>query len=215
VIHTGPVPSPHPRRLLPALALVAVVGLGAAACSSEDGRQLPAPGPGQTTTSAPGPSSTAAASLDSSPAASGIFTLASPAFTPGGPIPVRFTCDGTDVSPPLTWTAPPPAAELALVVRDPDADGYVHWIVTGIDPVVQGFGEGGVPETAVELVNSGGTAGWSGPCPPAGSTHTYEITLYALPEPLGPEVSAPAADAVAMVEGAASARATLTGTYGR
>ena len=63
-----------------------------------------------------------------------------------------------------------------------NAGGFVHWVVTGIDPFVQGIGEGGVPENAVEGPNGAGTVGWIGPCPPAGSgTHTYEVALLALP----------------------------------
>ncbi|HEX4867082.1 MAG TPA: YbhB/YbcL family Raf kinase inhibitor-like protein [Acidimicrobiales bacterium] len=207
-------PTPHrrrcPRRLLAAATSALVVPALLAGCSSEDGRVLPEPRPAQTTT-------TAAPALGSAPSsqAAEVLTLTSPAFAPGGAIPVRFTCDGDDISPPLAWTSAPPAAELALVVRDPDAGGYVHWIVTSIDPVVQGFGEGGVPEGVVELANSAGTTGWSGPCPPAGSAHTYELTLYALPEPLVVDDPVPAADAVAMLEGSASARAGLTGTYER
>ena len=66
-------------------------------------------------------------------------------------------------------------------MRDRNAGGFVHWVVTGIDPFVQGVGEGGLPENAVEGPNGAGTVGWIGPCPPAGSgMHTYEFALLAL-----------------------------------
>src|SRR5262245_23749310 len=64
--------------------------------------------------------------------AAGELTIASPAFADGAPIPVQFSCKGANVAPPLTWSAPTGAGELALVVDDPDAAGYIHWIVTGI-----------------------------------------------------------------------------------
>ena len=62
------------------------------------------------------------------------------------------------MSPDLSWTDLPADAEsLALIVRDRNAAGFVHWVVTGIDPSVQGIGEGGVPEGAVEGQNGAGT----------------------------------------------------------
>lgn len=177
---------------------------------------LPPPRPDQTTTTTsttvagdPGDGSVGQGAVE-------VFSLFSEAFAGGTEIPVEHTCDGADVPPPLAWASAPPAAELAIVVRDPDADGFVHWVVTGIDPLVQGFGAGGVPEGAVEHANGFGTVGWRGPCPPEGEVHTYELALYALPEPLvvGDPDEAPEA-LVIQVEQAASAVAVLTGTYGR
>src|SRR5438552_11293484 len=62
------------------------------------------------------------------------ITLASPAFISGSAIPARYTCDGQDVSPPLSWSGGPPAEEFALIATDPDARGgeFVHWIVYAI-----------------------------------------------------------------------------------
>lgn len=207
VVHTGPVPS-RPRSLLAVLVLVAA----GSACSSEDGRVLPPPRPDQTTTTSAPPS------LDSSGTDTvvEVFSLRSAAFEPGGRILAGHTCDGADTSPPLSWASTPPAAELAVVVRDPDADGFVHWVVTGIDPLVQGLGEGGVPEGAIEHPNDFGQAGWRGPCPPEGETHTYEAAVYALPEPLAlPELSVPSREVVAQIEQTAAEVAVATFTYGR
>lgn len=205
MVHTVPVRR-RPASLLTALA-VAVLGV---ACSSSDGRELPAPDPSQTTTSVSAP---VVAQPSEDDQISGTFLLTSPAFEAGGVIPEVHTCTGADVSPPLAWSGAPAAAELALVVRDRDAGGFVHWVVTGIDPTVQGLGEGGVPEGAVEAANSAETVGWFGPCPPAGSgTHTYEFVLHALPEPLGLAAGTEAQEAAALVEGASSASATLAGT---
>lgn len=209
VIHTGPV---RLRRPVLLVALAAVLP-PAAACSSTDGRELPPPRPGQTTTT-----STSAPALDSTPGDGPVevFSLQSTAFDPAGPIDVAHTCDGADVSPPLSWASVPPAAELAIVVRDPDADGFVHWVVTGIDPLVQGLGEGGLPEGAIDHLNDFGEAGWRGPCPPEGETHSYEVALYALPEPIPlDQRSVPSGEVVTQIEQTASDVAVATFTYAR
>ena len=207
MVHT--VPPMRPRRLLAAL-LATAAGTVAPACSSSDGRELPPPRVPQTTTSTttPGPVlQPGAGSVD-------VFTLASESFADGTEIPARLTCEGEGLSPALAWSGTPlDASSLAIVARDLDAGGFVHWVVTGIDPFVEAVGEGGLPENAVEGTNGTGTIGWAGPCPPAGSgTHTYEIAVLALAEavPLPPE--APAQEAAAALEAAAVDRAVLTGT---
>jgi hypothetical protein len=99
-------------------------------------------------------------------------------------------------------------------VRDRDAGDFVHWVVTGIDPTVQGFAEAGIPETALEAANDAGSTGWTGPCPPAGSgTHTYVFTLHVLNEPLAMPPGVSATQAAQEVEGASAASAGLTGTF--
>lgn len=197
-------------RRAPALALAALAAVTlAAACSASDGRALPPPDPRSTTTAVSAPVVGQPSGSDAD-----VFSLGSPAFVDGGPIPEEYTCTGDATSPPLSWASTPPAAELALVVRDLDAGGFVHWVVTGIDPVVQGFGQGGVPESAVEAMNGGGTVGWFPPCPPAGSgSHTYELSLHALPEPLALAPGHPGAEAAQLVEGASAAVARLTGRF--
>lgn len=191
--------------------LAAGLAVLATACSTGDGRTLQPPDPDQTTTSAPG------AVLDQpsgSVTAAVAFSLTSPAFTNGEAIPARHTCTGLDVSPPLAWTsAPAAAAQLALVVRDTDAAGFVHWIVTGIDPTGLGVDEGGVPEGAVEGLNGTGTAGWFGPCPPARTgTHTYVFALHALPARFALDPKLRATEAAKMIEAASTSQARLTGT---
>ncbi|MGQ0434111.1 MAG: YbhB/YbcL family Raf kinase inhibitor-like protein [Microthrixaceae bacterium] len=203
-----PRPRSRSRFVLFVVTAVAAVAVAAAGCSSADGRSLPAPQPHQTTTSAAAPD----VGQPSDVVSGGVFSLRSPSYLEGGLIPERHTCRGIDVSPALVWTDTPPAAELALVMRDRDANGFVHWVMTAIDPVVQGIGEGGIPEGALALANSTGAAGWFGPCPPAGSgAHTYELVLHALPEPLVIDPAIPAEQAAQMVEGASSDRAVLSG----
>jgi len=135
------------------------------------------------------------------------LSITSSAFSQGAPIPRDYTCDGANKQLPVAWSgAPDGTAELALTMDDPDANGYVHWVVTGI-PAEASSIEGQLP--------AGATSGqpYRGPCPPSG-THRYVLTIYALSAPLG----APASTA-AQVKGAAAdktlATATLTGTYRR
>ncbi len=177
-------------------------------CASDDGRDLVAPRPGQT---APLRTTTSPPAVQ----ATELLTLTSPAFAEGEPIPARFTCDGTDASPPLDWNGvPSAAAELAIVVRDPDAGGFVHWVIAGLAPQLTGIAEDAVPEGSVEGQNGFGRTGWAGPCPPTG-IHTYEITLHVLSESLGLQPELPAADAAQLVETASIETATLRGTYER
>jgi hypothetical protein len=196
-----------PVRCRAATAVLVAVALALLAACSDDGRELAEPAADQTTTTP----STAAGQTTTAPAG---FSLSSPAFTDGGPMPDWMACPG-DVSPPMTWTGVPPGTvELALVVTDSDADGFVHWVVAGIDPSSTGVDQGAVPPGAVEARNGDGGVGWFGPCPPAGETHAYEFRLLAFLEPVGLQPGLDAGDAVAALTGAA-AEATYTGTYTR
>jgi len=160
------------------------------------------------------------------PPDSGDLAVTSPAFGGGEPIPVEYTCDGSEELPPLAIEgAPADAAELAVVVRDPDADGFVHWVVAGLPAdtteiasgpaMPEGTGDPALPEGAVEANNGFGEPGWAGPCPPEGN-HTYELTVYALAESSGLAAGAEAEDGARAVEDTeALATATLRGTYER
>ena len=109
------------------------------------------------------------------------FQLVSSAFSSGGTIPVRYTCDGRGLSPPLRWTAPPPRTRsLTLLVRDPDAPGgtFTHWRAVGIPPRAGSIAAGG--RFRHEGANSAGTHGWTPPCPPPGPAHRYVFVLSAV-----------------------------------
>jgi Raf kinase inhibitor-like YbhB/YbcL family protein len=121
------------------------------------------------------------------PADTGVNMFQSQAFRfTGGTqrIPPRYTCDGIDVSPPLEWTVPGVEAvsEFAIVVTDPDAGGFAHWVVARIPGTDTGLDEGaGDPKAGNGLLqgqNSFGSTGYRGPCPPAGATHRYRFALY-------------------------------------
>lgn len=120
------------------------------------------------------------------------FSLTSPVFSDGEMIPVEYTCEGENVSPPLTISnVPEKALSLAIIVEDPDIPEAVkeqmdievfdHWIVYNIPPSVQEVAPGVAVGTPG--VNSGDSVGYTGPCPPAEhepTEHRYVFTLYAL-----------------------------------
>ena len=116
------------------------------------------------------------------------MALRSTAFEDGQSIPVRYSCEGENVSPPLSWTrVPEGAAELALVVADPGADGGVfhHWVVVGIEAEPGSVAEGRLPEGAVQAKGSSENPVWIGPCPPDGEEHSYVFSLFPLDRRLG------------------------------
>lgn len=205
------------RAPIAAAAAALVVGV---ACGG-DGRALRPPSPDQTTTTvAAGQKDTAvdagsATGEEAGTSAAAPLQLTSTAIVEGGEIPADHTCRGRDVSPPLLWTGPPAGTvELAVVVRDVDAGGFVHWVVAGLAPDAGGLAEAAVPDGAAEATNDFGRPGWAGPCPPSG-THHYELRLYALAEASGVTDGQAGADASALVEGTPPlASAVLSGWAG-
>jgi Raf kinase inhibitor-like YbhB/YbcL family protein len=146
------------------------------------------------------------------------FVLTSPEFTEGGAIPRRFTCDADDVSPPLAWEgAPPDTVTLALIVDDPDAGGFVHWVAYNIDASATGSlpaGWSSSPDAAPQGTNSFGRVGYGGPCPPSG-THRYAFKLLAIDQVLDIEAGPKAPAVLDAASGHILAETTLTGTYRR
>jgi Raf kinase inhibitor-like YbhB/YbcL family protein len=146
------------------------------------------------------------------------FDLTSPAFDEGGMIPGRFTCDGEDVSPALEWAgAPESVGALVLIVDDPDARGFVHWIVLDVTPTASGGLPEGVsasPDAPRQGRNDFGRIGYGGPCPPSG-THRYVFSLHAVDAPLNLAGSPGGADVRAVMEGHILAEAQLTARYTR
>ena len=96
------------------------------------------------------------------------LTLTSPAFDDNGFLPVQYTCDGDNMSPPLAWSeVPEGTAELVLLFEDPDAPGgtQVYWALFGLHPASGGLEEGKVPAGALGGKNDYGRTDWAGPCP--------------------------------------------------
>jgi Raf kinase inhibitor-like YbhB/YbcL family protein len=210
-----------------------LVGIGSlAACTSGGTTSTasatnPSP-PSQSTASQPEPPSPSASSvLEISPtpssanpssAGSPAMHLTSTAFADGGAIPRKFTCDGEDVSPPLAWDGvPADATVLVLIVDDPDARDFVHWVVFDIRSAPTGELAEGASTADRNLrqgTNGFGKTGWGGPCPPSG-THHYRFRLLAIRQPVGLTGAPRAGDVLAATEGQVGAEATLSGTYRR
>jgi len=154
--------------------------------------------------------------MATSPSSPAGFTLTSPAFTDGSPIPREHSCRGEDVSPALVWRGTPAGtAALLLFVDDPDGRDWVHWTVLDL-PGTDGDLPRGVTPTAdppQQGRNDFRRVGYGGPCPPSG-THHYRFTLYALAAPLGLPGNPDGATVRKALAGATIlARATLGGTF--
>ena len=152
------------------------------------------------------------------------LTITSGAFDAGAAIPVTHTCEGKDMSPPLSWAEAPPATKsFALIIDDPDAPDpaapkitWVHWILYDIPASVSGLPEAVRPEALPagtrEGLNDWGRTGYGGPCPPKGR-HRYFHKLYALDTVL-PDLRRPSKAALERaMQGHILAHAELIGTY--
>ncbi len=160
----------------------------------------------------------------SAPAASADWALTSSAFAAGERLPIKYTADGEDVSPPLQWAAPPAGTEeLVLICDDPDAPrgAFTHWVLYGLPPQVASVPEGiarvaSLSEPACRQgLNSAGRVGYVGPAPPPGPPHRYRFTLYALSGKTGLAPGASVEHVRAALQGKILATTTLEGIYGR
>ncbi|MDQ2889089.1 MAG: YbhB/YbcL family Raf kinase inhibitor-like protein [Gemmatimonadota bacterium] len=151
------------------------------------------------------------------------FELKSAAFVEGGSIPTKYTCEGTDTSPPLEWSgAPAGARSFALIVDDPDAPDpahpkrtYVHWVAYDIPASVaslaEGAGKGTMPAGAKDGTNDWKKPGYGGPCPPIGR-HRYFFKLSALDTTLA--LASPSKEELlSAMKGHVLEEAQLVGTY--
>jgi Raf kinase inhibitor-like YbhB/YbcL family protein len=150
------------------------------------------------------------------------LTLTSTAFAHGAAIPKLYTCEGKDVSPPLSWSGLPEGTKsLALIVDDPDAPDpaaprmtWVHWVMHNIPPEANGLAENvkDLPAGTLEGLNDWKRTGYGGPCPPIGR-HRYFHKLYALDVQL-PDLKRPNKAALEKaMEGHVLGKAELVGTY--
>jgi Raf kinase inhibitor-like YbhB/YbcL family protein len=113
------------------------------------------------------------------------FLVGSQAFESAGTLPIQYTAQGTNTSPPLEWGGVPEGTvDLALVMTDPTADGFIHWLIWGLDPLAIRLDPGTVAPEAVQGTNDFGIVGYSGPNPPPGDEpHLYLFRLFALDAP--------------------------------
>jgi Raf kinase inhibitor-like YbhB/YbcL family protein len=159
------------------------------------------------------------------PAAGGkmAFSVSSSDFQNGADVPKKFTCDGADGSPELSWAEPPAGTRsLALITDDPDAPGgtFTHWVLfnlpaeTGNLPAnLSKIDE--LPNGARQGRNGFRKIGYGGPCPPPGKPHRYFFKLYALDTKLDLEPGASKEDLERAIQGHTLGKAEIMGKYGR
>ena len=152
------------------------------------------------------------------------FVLSSSSFTHEGAIPSQYTCEGSDISPPLSWSGVPEGTKsLAFILDDPDAPDpkapqrvWVHWVLYNLPAAAGGLEEGvttdKLPGEAGEGRNDWGRTGYDGPCPPIGR-HRYFHKLYALDTVLSDLGTPTKKELEQAMEGHILARAELMGTY--
>jgi Raf kinase inhibitor-like YbhB/YbcL family protein len=142
--------------------------------------------------------------------------ITSTAFQEGGNIPSKFTCDGSDISPPLQITGVPSEAKsLVLIADDPDAPSglFTHWLIWNIPPQTNSISEGSAPK-GVHGTNDFGKPDYKGPCPPPG-THRYSFKIYALDRELDLRGGAKRSQLDAAMKGHVVAQGVLVGRYAR
>ena len=150
------------------------------------------------------------------------ITIVSTAFKQMEPIPEIYTCDGADVSPPLSWSEVPPAARsIALICDDPDAPRgtWVHWVAYDLPPTCTALPQG-VEKT--KTLKGGGKQGkndfpeigYNGPCPPRGM-HRYYFKIYALDTMLDLPPGMTRREVEKAMKGHILAQGELVGTYAR
>ena len=142
--------------------------------------------------------------------------ITSSAFHEGANIPSKFTCDGSDTSPPLQIAGVPSGAKsLVLIVDDPDAPSglFTHWLVWNISPQTDSIVEGSAPK-GVQGANDFGKSGYRGPCPPPG-THRYSFKIFALDRELELRSGAKRSQVDAAMKGHVIAQGELVGRYAK
>ena len=157
-------------------------------------------------------------SCSPSPDNSKIMLLTSPAFQNEGFIPAQYTCDDSDISPPLEWSEVPEGTlSFVLIVDDPDAvpvAGFVwdHWILYNIAPNIRSIAENSTVGT--KGITSFKRTGYGGPCPPNGE-HTYFFKLYAVDINLKFDTTPKKEILEEAIKGHVLAKAELKGRYNR
>ena len=151
------------------------------------------------------------------------LSLSSTAFKEEDKIPVKYTCDGQNISPPLVWSEPPQATKaFALIVDDPNAPGgvFTHWVLFNLPANVRQLREG-IP-TQERLENGAlqgksdfGRIGYDGPCPPRGSARRYRFMIYALDKSLDLKPGVTKQQLLNAIKEHILAQGQLTGTYQR
>lgn len=151
------------------------------------------------------------------------LSFSSTAFKEGGEIPVKYTCDGQDISPPFVWfESPQNTQSFALIVDDPDAPSgsFTHWVLYNLPASVHQLEEGitnqeQLKNGAIQGMNDFGRIGYGGPCPPSGPAHEYRFTIYALDKSLTMKPGASKNQLLDAIKGHILAQGRLIGRYQR
>ncbi len=151
------------------------------------------------------------------------FSLQSKSFSDGGEIPRKYSCEGEDLSPELSWSEPPAGTQsLALIADDPDAPAgtWVHWVAFDIPSqtrqLPEGAGKGAsLPGGGQQGRNDFRKSGYGGPCPPPGKPHRYFFKLYALDAKLALKAGATKQELEQAMKGHVLAQAQIMGTFKR
>jgi Raf kinase inhibitor-like YbhB/YbcL family protein len=169
-------------------------------------------------------------------AATATLTVTSTAFKNGDALPIEYTADGRNISPPLQWAgAPATTREFALILDDPDATTplpFVHWVIYKIPANATGLPEalpmgGAVKAPGMETAIQGATGfamyarggglqpGYRGPAPPTGKPHHYTFHVFALNAPLEAKDGMTRDDLLKAMDGKIIAQGELVGVYER
>jgi hypothetical protein len=150
------------------------------------------------------------------------FILTSAVFSPQGEIPSKYTCEGRNISPPLSWQGVPANTKsFVLIVDDPDAPDpknpkmtWVHWLLYNIPSNVTSLKEQieNLPKGTAEGLNDWRKTGYGGPCPPIGR-HRYFHKIYALDTQLAGLTNPNKAQLEKAMQGHILGHAELVGTY--
>ncbi len=167
------------RQLISAVTVIALLAL-LVATRSPDGREMQLPSADQNESIA---IATTVPAFVAAPAGTPM-TLTGP-WAEGSAIDTRYTCKAESVSPPLQFAnLPEGTVTLGLVLTDIDANNVVRWAVANISPADANISEGATPDGAIQALTAQGTNGYWAPCPPAGKTHNYRLTGYAISQQL-------------------------------
>ncbi len=151
------------------------------------------------------------------------FSLTSSAFPNGSDIAAKYTCQGEDVSPELSWTEPPKGTQsFALIVNDPDAPvgDWTHWVLYDVPATARRLDEGVARSSQLsdgsrQGMNDFRRVGYGGPCPPPGKPHRYFFRLYALDRKLDVAAGVPRGAVESAMKGHVLGQAELMGRYQR
>jgi Raf kinase inhibitor-like YbhB/YbcL family protein len=147
------------------------------------------------------------------------ITVTSHSFAPNATIPIENTCDGKDVSPQLTWSAPPEGTKaLVVLLEDPDASGseFTHWLVFNVPPDITSIPEGADAAATHGTLgtNSFPDVSYRGPCPSHGEAHHYVFRVFAVNTLLPVQEGATRGALDTAMSGHVLGEGSLTGTFG-